>query len=81
MTRRLDPPDSRTVAKLREMSERRLTAEEFEAYLRAPMSDAEREEILAQIEWFMRRYPTPAERLASARQAYAQWARSIPRGG
>ena len=80
MTERLLPPDPETVAKLREMSERRLAAEEFEAYVRAPMSEAEREEILAQIEWFMRRYPTPAERLASARQAYAQWARGMPRG-
>jgi hypothetical protein len=44
------------------------------------MSEEERAEILAGIAWFMRRYPTPAERLASARRAYAQWARSIPRG-
>lgn len=79
MTQRLAPPDPETAAKLREISERKLSADEFEAYVQAPMSDAEREEILSQIEWFMRRYPTPAARLASARRAYAQWARSIPR--
>lgn len=76
----LEPPDAHTLARLREMAERRLTPEEFNAYVNAPMSEEERAEILAGIEWFMRRYPTPAERLASARRAYAQWARSIPRG-
>lgn len=81
MTTRLDPPDPETAARILEVSERRLSAEEFEAYVRAPMSDAEREEILSQIEWFMRRYPTAGERLASARRAYAQWARSMPRRG
>jgi hypothetical protein len=42
------------------------------------MSEREREEILASIEWFMRRYPTPGERLAAARRAYAQWAKGVP---
>lgn len=78
---RLEAPDAATVAELHAMSERRLSAEEFDAYVRAPMSDDERAEILAQIAWFMRRYPTPAERLAAARRSYAQWARSMPRGG
>jgi hypothetical protein len=72
-------PDPETLAEIRALSERRLSAEEFEAYVRAPMSEAERNEILEQIAWFMRRYPTPAERLAAARQAYAQWSRSMPR--
>ena len=56
-------------------------AEEFDAYVRAPMSDAEREAILESIAWFMRRYPTPGERLAAARRAYAQWAKGMPRVG
>jgi hypothetical protein len=76
----LAAPDPETLGRLQEMAERRLTPEEFNAHVNAPMSEEERAEILANIEWFMRRYPTPAERLASARRAYAQWARSIPRG-
>ena len=43
------------------------------------MSDAEREEILASVAWFMKRYPTPGERLTAARRAYAQWAKGMPR--
>ena len=81
MTEQLLPPDPETVAKLREMSERRLSAEEFEAYVRAPMSEAEREEILAQIEWFMRRYPTARERLAYARRKCRQLVESPLRAG
>ena len=63
------------LARLRAEAERTLTPEEAEAYLRAPMSDEEREEILAQVRWFCRRYPTPAERLAWARRAYRRWTR------
>ena len=43
-----------------------------------PMGEAERQEILASRAWFSKRYPTPGERLAAARRAYKQWARSIP---
>jgi hypothetical protein len=75
----MEAPDPEAVAQVRAMAERRLTPEEFEAYLSAPMSDAEREEILASIAWFMRRYPTPGERLAAARRAYAQWTRGTLR--
>ncbi len=74
----VEAPDPEAVARVRAMAERRLSPEEFEAYVHAPMSDAEREEILASIAWFMRRYPTPGERLAAARRAYAQWARGMP---
>jgi len=75
------PPDPATVARLRAIAERRLSAEEFEASLRAPMTEEDRQEKLSLIAWFMRRYPTPAERLASARRAYMQWARSLPLEG
>ena len=73
-------PDAEALAEIRALSERRLSAEEFEAYVSAPMSEEERAEILSQIDWFMRRYPTPGERLVAARKAYAQWARSMPGG-
>jgi len=50
-----------------------------ETELNAPMSESEREEILSSIAWYMKRYPTPGERLAAARRAYQQWSRSMPR--
>lgn len=55
---------------------RRLSAEEFDAYVRAPMTSAEREGIVELIDWFVRRYPTPADRLAYARRA-ARAARAL----
>jgi hypothetical protein len=58
----------------------RLTAEEFDAYVEAPMSDDERREILRLIEWFRRRYPRPLDRLVSARSAYARAAKRFPPG-
>ena len=79
--RSMKAPEADAVARVRALAERRLSAEEFEAYVQAPMSDAEREEILASIAWFMRRYPTPGERLAAARRACAQWAKGMPRVG
>lgn len=77
--RSIDPPDSEALARVRAIADRRMSPQEFEAYVRAPMGDAEREEILASSAWFMRRYPTPGERLAASRRAYAQWAKGLPR--
>lgn len=57
--------------------DRVLGPEEARAYLDAPISEAERDEVLALIRWFRRRYPTPAERLAYARRAYARWRRTL----
>jgi hypothetical protein len=54
-------------------SNRRLTPEEFQAYVDAPVSEVEREEALQLICWFKKRYPTPVERLAYAQRAYARW--------
>jgi hypothetical protein len=53
----------------RAFAERRLTAEEFDAYVNAPMSPEEREGIRELYDWFTRRYPTPLERLAWVRRA------------
>ena len=72
------PPSPETVAWIRELAERPLDPKEFEADVRAPLSDYEREETIHLIDWFVRRYPTARERLAYARRAYARWARAMP---
>jgi len=66
-------PSDRTAARLRQLSERVLSAEEVRAYLEAPIAVGEREDILSLIRWFRRRYPSPADRLAYVRRAYARW--------
>ena len=52
------------VARLRAFADRRLTADEVQAWLSVPISDEEREDTLSLIRWFRRRYPEPADRLA-----------------
>ncbi|HEX2678893.1 MAG TPA: hypothetical protein VHM19_19715 [Polyangiales bacterium] len=69
-------PDLATLAKIRELTERVLSREEYEALAAIPIGDEERAERLALIAWFTRRYPTPAERLAYARRAHAAWLRN-----
>jgi hypothetical protein len=76
--RLMTPPSAEALAHVRQIADRQLSAEEFEAYVRAPMSDAERQEILDSVAWFMKRYPTAGERLASARLAYKRWAQGMP---
>ena len=66
----LDPSD------LELFHDRVLGPAEARAYLDAPISQAERDEVLALVNWFKRRYPTPAERLAYVRRAYARWRRT-----
>lgn len=61
------------IAKIRALSERQLSVEEVKAALETPIDAEEREEILALVSWFRRRYPTPAERLAYVRRAYQRW--------
>lgn len=56
--------------------ERRLSPSEARAYLEAPLTDAEREEVRALAAWFCRRYPAPLDRLAYVRRAYARWQRT-----
>jgi hypothetical protein len=62
---------------IRELSERRLSPAEVEAALRVPLGEEEAREILALIDWFCRRYPTPSARLAYARRAYGRWTRGL----
>ena len=70
VNRRFVPPSAAVLDEVRRLSERRLSAEEFDAYVNAPMSDEERRSILELIDWFMRRYPTPAARLAQVKSSY-----------
>ena len=62
--------------RLRREIDRELTAEEARAYLDRPITSAERDEALALMRWFRRRYPAPADRLAYVRRAYARWAKT-----
>ncbi|MFO0588376.1 MAG: hypothetical protein U0441_12580 [Polyangiaceae bacterium] len=75
------PPSPEVVARVRAMAERRLSAEEFDAYVNAPMSEEERTGILESAAWFCRRYPTVLERLKSARRAYADSQKRMPPDG
>lgn len=72
-----DPPLYRrsedAVRRVRELAERELSTEEFNAYVNAPMSDDERQGILESVTWFTRRYPTAGERFAATRRAYDRW--------
>lgn len=61
----------------------RLSPEEFEKRARAPLSEAEAQEIAELYQWFTRRYPTAKERLAYARRKFRQYAaagRATPGG-
>jgi hypothetical protein len=64
-------------ADLRSFHDRTLGPLEARAYLDTPISQAERDDVLALVHWFQRRYPTPAERLAYVRRAYARWRRTL----
>lgn len=59
--------------------DRELTPEEAQAYRDHPITSEERDDVLALVRWFTRRYPTPAERLAYARRAYVRWTRLTSR--
>lgn len=74
------PPRPEVVAEVRALSEAPLSPEEFIARLQIPLSDEEYEETRSLMEWFTRRYVTPAERLRYARQAYRRWKRAAPPG-
>ena len=58
------------------LQHRRLSPAEAREYLDAPMSEAEREQLQELVTWFQRRYPSPMERLAYVRRAYARWQRT-----
>jgi hypothetical protein len=72
--------DERIFEALERESERSLSAKDARAYLAAPVSDVERDDVLALVEWFCRRYPTPLARLAYVRTAYARWRRTAGSG-
>ena len=59
--------------RVKALSERRLTLEEWNAYVNQPVTTEEREGIENLLNWFARRYPTPAARLRYARRAYQRW--------
>ena len=61
--------------------DRRLTADEVRSALTDPISAAERENVLSLVHWFRTRYPTPLERLAYVRRAYARWNRRATTSG
>lgn len=67
------PPE--VLAEVRELAERELTREEFEAYVNAPVTPEEERNLQQLLAWFARRYPTASERLAYARRAHTRWSR------
>lgn len=72
----IPPPTPELLAEICEYEERPLSPEEFDARVHAEMSEREREELLAHIAWFTRRYPTAGERLQAQRHLYDQWRRN-----
>jgi len=66
-------PSPTAIERVQREANRRLTPEEFAAYVDAPMSAEERDDQLALIRWFRARYPTPAARLAHARRLGRSW--------
>ena len=78
MSRPFVPPSPEAIRAVREMAEQPLSPEEFHAWVDAPISDEEMENEVALIRWFIRRYPTPAARLAYVRQAMKGWRAGMP---
>lgn len=72
-------PDPEALERARAIAERRLTPQEIAAAMAAPLEEEERQRILALVEWFCRRYPTPGDRLAYVRRAYGRWTAGGPR--
>ncbi len=70
--------DPKSVAEARAHAERQLSAAELEAYVGAPITDAERAEVLELSRWFTTRYPTACERLAYIRRALTRPVRRVP---
>jgi hypothetical protein len=77
----LERPSPSALARVAALAERRLSAQEAQAALAVPLSQAEEEESRSLIRWFRRRYSTPAARLAYARRAYRRWASAQPAVG
>ena len=69
MSRELASPD------LGNLVAARLSAEEFNRRIHAPLSDAELEDVAALVGWFTRRYPTAKDRLDYARRKMSAYVR------
>jgi hypothetical protein len=67
------PLSPETRARLQALIERQLPPEEVAEALARSITDDERDEVRALVAWFVRRYPTPLERLAYVRRAYRRW--------
>jgi hypothetical protein len=80
MIPRLTSPSAEALARIRALSERRLSQQELAGRLGEPVSAEEQQETRELIRWFRRRYPTPGARMAYARRKWAEWSRSIPPG-
>lgn len=78
MTERFVAPSAEQVARVRRLAERRLAPAEFDAYVDAPWANGEREAATELIVWFVRRYPTPLQRLQAARRAYRRARTRMP---
>lgn len=79
MTSRSGRPSAAAIEKARRLAEEPLSPEEYRARANVPIGEAEREEVLALIRWFRKRYPTAADRLAYVRRAYARWTTAASR--
>lgn len=73
-----DHIDPRVVAEIRALADAPLPLAELVARWNRVIPEDEMAENISLIEWFSRRYPTPAERLAYARRAHRRWTRAIP---
>ena len=60
-------------ARMAAMAEEPIDPAQWRARAAIPISDEEREETLALVRWFCRRYPTADDRLAYVRRAYRRW--------
>lgn len=75
MTKPFVPPPPEALLLVRREAARILTPAEWDAYVRAPMTEGERAETASLVEWFTRRYPTPLERLQYVTRAMKRLAR------
>lgn len=66
------PPDADAVRRVQALSAEPLSREAFLAYIHAPWAKGEREETWSLIDWFTRRYATPAARLSYATRKYGE---------
>jgi hypothetical protein len=72
----LPPLSEAARARLAELANRQLTADEWRAQAALPLTPDEIEHTLALVRWFRRRYPSAADRLSYVRRAYARWQRT-----